>query len=191
MIIERQRFPKMLIKNEHGYVNNRGSSKYWGVSTWTNPSGGKDRWIVSFQILGTTHQKATRSFFFQWEASEEDAARVAAYVFDKGQKLSEMKSSDKIISADGKWYMHISPYENKISRVRVDEYVDIVKPEPVVKEEPQISPQLTTEDDVSKSVVDKLFTFKFKLLLEHVAQCELTPDQSAVLIGYLKAKSQQ
>lgn len=104
-----------LQRDEHGYINNIGKSKYWGVTTNTSESG-SDFWAVSYQPQdGTvTHSLTARDFTLL----EVDAARFASAIYETGRrKTSTIKL--KVLCADGKYVMRLR--NNSIYR---EEYTD-------------------------------------------------------------------
>jgi len=92
-----------LKRDEHGYINNIGKSKYWGVTTNTSESG-SDFWAVSYQPQdGTvTHSLTARDFTLR----EVDAARFASAIYETGRrKTSTVKL--KVLCEDGAYVMRL------------------------------------------------------------------------------------
>jgi hypothetical protein len=91
-------------RDEHGYVNNIGKSKYWGVTTNTSESG-SDFWAVSYQPQdgdSTTHSLTARDFTLR----EVDAARFASAIYETGRrKTSTVKL--KVLCEDGLFVMRL------------------------------------------------------------------------------------
>lgn len=104
---------KKLERDFHGYINNRGKSKYWGVTTGEN-SRGKDFWTVSFQDLNCPF-KSTTTLRASWAEypKEEDMARIAAMVYEQNCKDYFDKA---VLSSDGKWVYWVTPTSTSIYR---------------------------------------------------------------------------
>jgi len=97
-------------RDEHGYINNRGLSKYWGVTI----SGDAESWIVSYKPVDDekTHTMSANDFTLK----EVDAARIAAYALDKGCKRNVIMRGEGVLSADKQWVYYIRG--NDIHRMR-------------------------------------------------------------------------
>jgi len=172
---------KVLPKNEHGYINGRGKSKYWGVTTAVDANG-KDYWVVSFQAIDLDMTLTIRPSF---KIKEEDAARVAAYVYEQGQKYATLQS-DLILSTCGRYVLHINRTNRQIyktplkpgmeiynqSRPSLDEFVtDSVVP--VVK-------QTEEKKKVNKEAFDALLVL--------LSQMDFTQEQTIAIVGKLTSK---
>ena len=91
-------------RDEHGYVNNIGKSKYWGVTTNTSESG-SDFWAVSYQPQDgdtTTHSLTTRDFILR----EVDAARFASAIYETGRRKANTVKL-KVLCEDGAFVMRV------------------------------------------------------------------------------------
>lgn len=98
---------KPFIRDAHGYVNNRGRSKYWGVTVDTN--GG---WILSYfpNDDDITHTASSVGF----RISEIDLARIAAKIYENGSKRKFTESKLRVLSQDKQWVYTIK--QNSIYR---------------------------------------------------------------------------
>lgn len=87
---------KPFIRDAHGYVNNRGRSKYWGVTVDTN--GG---WILSYfpNDDDITHTASSVGF----RISEIDLARIAAKIYENGSRRKFTESKLRVLSQDKQW----------------------------------------------------------------------------------------
>lgn len=90
---------KQLPRDEYGYINNRGRSRYWGVTVAHDPHG-KDQWVVSYKPAdgSVTHSLRSESF----SLSEKDAALIGAAIYESGQ-LKPKTVKLKVLSNDKKW----------------------------------------------------------------------------------------
>lgn len=93
---------KNFVRDEIGYVNNRGRSKYWGV-TVRQDENGKDRWMVSYKPANgdETHSLSAVGF----RLKEEDAARFSAAVYETGQDR-QATNKLKVLSVDKKFVLY-------------------------------------------------------------------------------------
>lgn len=73
---------KKMIRDEHGVVNNRGISKYWGVTVAMNPLG-KHYWVISYKPADRSETVSLRPIDFN--LTETEAAKIAAACYDLGQ----------------------------------------------------------------------------------------------------------
>lgn len=67
-----------LKKDEYGYINGRGASSYWGVTT--SMVGGKRTWVITFRPSWSDKTLGLRSE--GGNIQERDAATVAAWLFE-------------------------------------------------------------------------------------------------------------
>lgn len=161
----------LMVKDTNGYLNNRGKSKYWGVTTGQD-SKGKNFWVVSFAATDLQQTVTIRPNF---KIKENDAARVAAYIYEQGQSYKDI-GSDFILSEDGKYAMHVNRVNRTIYRnpykpsmdiynqvgTRLDEFVDTT-PAPQPKSSNLTDDQLF---DMFMKLLDKMkFTSEQKLAL--------------------------
>lgn len=103
---------KQTVKDEHGYITNVGSSKYWGVTT--SVVGRKRLWIVNIHPEWsdkTLKFRATNSYAL----SEIDAARIAAYLYDV-VCFSKVYDSQYVLSSCGKWVYTVNMDDKLIRR---------------------------------------------------------------------------
>jgi hypothetical protein len=98
-----------LKKDQYGYVNGRGKSKYWGVTTAPSAHG-KDIWIVSVQdYTGTTKTIRSKGFVLQ----ELDAAIIAAHFYEvikSGRPFNKFT----VKSHCGKYVLTVHPHLNYV-----------------------------------------------------------------------------
>lgn len=87
---------KMTERDQYGYINNRGRSKYWGVTVSAD-----HEWILSYHPVDddTTHTASAVGF----KIKEHDLAVIAAKIYDYGSRRSFVERDLKVLSADGKW----------------------------------------------------------------------------------------
>jgi hypothetical protein len=188
----KRRIRKPLKLDDHGYISGRGLSKYWGVTKGPD-AGGKDRWVVSFQTMGAVlhGQDECVKFKLDWiNPSEQDAARVARYIYDKGQNLNAIKTSDGIPSADGKYIMKIRVYDHSVFREKKEEISNSL-PFIHVGEMVEEKNNQTVEEVKGEIVLhsaSEIFDFKFRMLVEHVSQVELSAEQADILIAYIQRR---
>lgn len=86
-----------------GYVNGRGKSKYWGVTTGIDGNG-RDFWIVSFTPVERVETFTLHSENFK--LGELDAAKIAAYIVENGRSMINLQDA-KILSQDKRFVMFI------------------------------------------------------------------------------------
>lgn len=87
---------KMTERDQYGYINNRGRSKYWGVTVSAD-----HEWILSYHPVDddTTHTSSSVGF----KIKEHDIALIAAKIYDYGSRRKFVERDLKVLSADGKW----------------------------------------------------------------------------------------
>lgn len=111
---------KQLIRDAAGYINNRGKSKYWGVTTNENTNG-KDFWVVSY----TPSDKSQTITFFpvEFKLTEEEAATIAAFAYENGQGRHTL---------NGKAFPSSSnKYELRVRDTRITKHsLDVLPPAP-------------------------------------------------------------
>lgn len=169
-----------LKRDEHGYINNIGKSKYWGVTTNTSESG-SDYWAVSYQPQdGTiTHSLTARDFTLL----EVDAARFASAIYETGRrKASTVKL--KVLCEDGKFVMRLR--NNSIYREPyTDQEVYVPNPDfdKVQVEEPITDADIKHVKRSKKSECEYTANIA-KLILEG----NISKSASKLLIGILKLK---
>ena len=105
---------KEMLRDEHGYINGRGASKYWGVTTQTN--NGKKTWVVSHGPKWSNVTLGHRSNGFALK--EVDAARIAAFLFEQSQYADVAPEAVYIRSADGKHLFAVDPKWSIIGRIK-------------------------------------------------------------------------
>lgn len=112
----------------HGYISNRGISKYLGVTVNSNPSG--RIWKVSFNNndVESTVSLQAKGFVL----SEVEAARIAAAIFDAGA-TRQCLPNIKVKSADGNYFYTIVGTQNAIIRRPVSAIVTFPKTPDVFK----------------------------------------------------------
>ncbi len=93
---------KNFVRDEIGYINNRGRSKYWGVTVRQDDTC-HDRWMVSYKPSNgeETHSMGAVGF----RLKEEDAAKFAAAVYETGQ-LRQNTVKLKVLSVDKKFVLY-------------------------------------------------------------------------------------
>lgn len=87
---------RIMISDGIGYINNRGKSKYWGVTV--NTHGG---WILSYYPNDSDYTHTASAFNFK--ISENDLANIAAQIYDINSMRSIVEGSLKVHSLDGKF----------------------------------------------------------------------------------------
>lgn len=134
-----------------GYVNGRGKSKYWGVTTGID-GGGRDFWIVSFTPVERSETFTMHADNFKLK--ELDAAKIAAYIVENGRSMNNLQDA-RILSHDKQYVLRIkhtsiyreryttqAVYKNKTEVNLFDAVLQtkpaakaiVVKPKPVVVE---------------------------------------------------------
>jgi hypothetical protein len=103
---------KEMNRDEHGYINGRGTSKYWGVTTQTNH--GKKTWVVSHGPKWSAKTLGHRANGFTLK--EVDAARIAAFLFEQSQYADKAPEPVYVRSADGKHVFAVDPAWSLITR---------------------------------------------------------------------------
>lgn len=129
---------KNFVRDEIGYVNNRGRSKYWGV-TVRQDEHGKDLWMVSYKPSNgeETHSMAAVGF----RLKEEDAAKFAAAVYETGQ-LRQNTIKLKVLSADKKFVLYTR--SNALYREAYTTQ-DVYQPAPTLTLDEATGPEPTKE----------------------------------------------
>lgn len=170
-----------LKRDEHGYVNNIGKSKYWGVTTNTSESG-SDFWAVSYQPQdgdATTHSLTARDFTLQ----EVDAARFASAIYETGRRKAATVKL-KVLCADGQFVMRLRG--NAIYREAYTDQ-DVYQPNPdfdkVEQEVPVTEHDIKQIEKATKS--DDSYTAN---LARMILDGNLSKGNSKLLIRILKLK---
>lgn len=161
---------KILTRDEHGYINERGASKYWGVTT--SKVGGERLWVVNFKIGGVTWGYRANGF----KLKEVDAARIAAFLYEKGEAtVNSRDQSVAILSADKKYVFKFDLNDTYIYREKAGN-----------QKVYQFQPNLTLPlDDVLPPVAVSLgsvssFTKSQKVAAEEIIETLAEPKTKAV-----------
>lgn len=107
---------KDMLRDDYGYINNRGVSKYWGVTV--SKVDGKDIWVVNFKPRwagGVTC--GYRPYNHDFKLKELDAAKIAAFLYEQGEYYP-IDEEVKIRSVDGKYVFSLKLNDTKIYRQR-------------------------------------------------------------------------
>lgn len=177
---------KNFVRDEFGYVNNRGRSKYWGV-TVRQDENSKDRWMVSYKPSNgeETHSLGAVGFRLR----EEDAAKFAAAVYETGQ-LRQNTVKLKVLSADKKFVLY-----TRNGALYREAYTTqtVYQPAPTLTLELATAPEPTAEQvtrrvrRLGKAGGDKTAKIT-KLILEGNLSPKSTKALIAVLESTLKSK---
>jgi hypothetical protein len=173
---------KVLVKNEHGYLTNRGKSRYWGVTTGIDAIG-KDYWIVSFNALDLNQTVTLRSPSFT--LTETDAARVAAYIYEQGQTYAGL-DSNPIRSSCGRYLMHINRTLRSIHRTRYNS--EFLVDSTVERLDDHLASGPTTNKPAAPATRSPIPQGPFEVLLALIDRMELTTEQRLQLIARVTAK---
>lgn len=172
-------------RDEHGYVNNIGKSKYWGVTTNTKESG-SDAWVVSYQPQDsdtTIHSLSPRDF----ELTEYDAARFAAAIYETGRrKANTMKL--KVQSEDGLFVMYIRGGSNAICREKFNGQAVYVPNPNFNQEEPEVDHIITDHDTKHVRKASKSDDEYTANLARMILDGNISKGAAKLLIGILKLK---
>lgn len=170
-------------RDEHGYVNNIGKSKYWGVTTNTSESG-SDFWAVSYQPQDgdtTTHSLTARDFTLR----ETDAARFASAIYETGRRKANTVKL-KVLTEDGAFVMRLR--NNTIYREAYTDQ-DVYKINPDFDKEPDVVDHDITDRDIQHAkkahkTGDEYTANIARMILDG----NLSKGASKLLIGILKLK---
>lgn len=105
---------KEMTRDEHGYINGRGVSKYWGVTVST--SNGRKNWVVSHHPAWSSVTLGHRANGFNLK--EVDAARIAAFLFEQSMYADKAPEPEYVRSADGKYLFAVDPRWSLITRIK-------------------------------------------------------------------------
>lgn len=91
---------KTLNRDLYGYINNRGRSKYWGVSVTADGD-----WMLSYHPVDSTftHSAAPNNF----KITELDVANIAAKIYEYGSIRKFTESSLRVLSLDKRYVFWI------------------------------------------------------------------------------------
>jgi hypothetical protein len=169
-----------LIRDAHGLINNRGKSKYWGVTTGLDAEKNyEDMFVVSYKALDLDQTHTLRPHRFRF--TEADAARVAAYVHAKGQMFKNLSNTDCILSADGKYVFQVFRGSNEVYRQKYKNQI---------LWNPPINVTLVTADEPTAQVETPMFdaTDSFPLIVKVISKMRLTNDQCDALAALIQSK---
>ena len=182
-----------------GYVNGRGKSKYWGVTTGIDGNG-KDFWIVSFTPVERTETFTMHSENFK--LGELDAAKIAAYIVENGRSMNLQDA--KILSHDKRYvlsvknttiyrsrYVSQAVYKNK-TEVNL---FDVVLPEKPATGTPEVLtmlrqfPTQLPETKKVEPVVEIVDTESSEVaaLMQMILDCNLSSRASRALIAVIQS----
>lgn len=179
-----------------GYVNGRGKSKYWGVTTGIDGSG-RDFWIVSFTPVERVETFTLHSENFK--LGELDAAKIAAYIVENGRSMVNLQSA-KILSHDKRFVLFVKntyiyrerfinqvTYKNK-TEVNLFDAVLQVKPQVAsIKVVASIKPQLVAKEVVVEAKPVDTESSDIAALAQMILDCNLSARASRVLIAVLQS----
>ena len=171
-----------LKRDEHGYVNNIGKSKYWGVTTNTSESG-SDFWAVSYQPQDgdITHSLTARDFTLR----EVDAARFASAVYETGRRKANTVKL-KVLCEDGKFVMRVR--NNSIYREAYTDQ-DVYVPNPDFdKAEPEVDTTMTSKEVKHVKKASKSDDEYTANLARMILDGNISKGAAKLLIGILKLK---
>ena len=176
-----------------GYVNGRGKSKYWGVTTGIDGSG-RDFWIVSFTPVERVETFTLHSENFK--LGELDAAKIAAYIVENGRSMVNLQDA-KILSHDKRFVLFIKhtsiyrerfvnqiTYKNK-TEVNLFDAVLPVKLQDTSIKVP--TPVVAKKDVVVEAKPVDTESSDIATLAQMILDCNLSARASRVLIAVLQS----
>lgn len=180
---------KNFVRDDFGYINNRGRSKYWGVTVRQDETS-RDRWMVSYKPANgeETHSLGAVGFHLK----EHDAAKFAAAIYETGQ-LRQNTVKLKVLTTDKKFVLYTR--NNALYREAYTTQ-DVYQPAPTVTldEGFDATPALTKEQVVRRvrrirKVKGDQVSKLTKLILEGNLSQKSTKALIAVLESTLKSKA--
>lgn len=184
-----------------GYVNGRGKSKYWGVTTGINGSG-HDFWIVSFTPVERVETFTLHSENFTLK--ELDAAKIAAFIVENGRSMVNLQSA-KILSHDKKYVLFIkNTYiyrERYTNQVVYKNKTEVNLFDAVLQQKPHVAaikvPPLVAKKEVEwptpakkvESVAEIIDTESSEVaaLMQMILDCNLSARASRALIAVIQS----
>lgn len=181
-------------RDNFGYINNRGASKYWGVTT--SVVDGKKRWVVSHKPKWSNVTIGHHSSSFT--LSERDAAKVAEFLFEQSMYSTSAPTAVFIRTADLRNVIYVDPRD---SELRLQRYrgQPIYSPTPlltldltdtaVVQEAPAVAKLIVNQAPKAKPIVDD--SDKILVMLEGLKDNNFTEKEligivtDAILAGAL------
>ena len=179
-----------------GYVNGRGKSKYWGVTTGIDGSG-RDFWIVSFTPVERVETFTLHSENFK--LGELDAAKIAAYIVENGRSMINLQDA-KILSHDKRFVLfikHTSIYRERFTnqvtyknKTEVNLFDVVLQERPAVAKAPvatitvpvlaakKVEPVVEIVDTESSEVA---------ALMQMILDCNLSSRASRALIAVIQS----
>jgi hypothetical protein len=175
-----------------GYVNGRGKSKYWGVTTGIDGSG-RDFWIVSFTPVERVETFTLHSDNFKLK--ELDAAKIAAYIVENGRSMVNLQDA-KILSHDKQHVLfikHTTIYRERFTnQVVYKNKTEVNLFDAVLQEKPQVAsikvPSLVEKKEVApepKPVDNE--SSDIATLAQMILDCNLSARATRALIGVLQS----
>lgn len=164
-------------RDSFGYINNRGASKYWGVTT--SVVDGKKRWVVSHKPKWSNVTIGHHAASFT--LSERDAAKVAEFLFEQSMYSTSAPKAVFIRTADLRNVIYVDPRDSELRRYAYRGQ-EVYSPTPIL-----------TLDLTDTSVVQEAPTVA-KLLLNNVPKAVPSPvvddsDKILVMLDSLKDTS--
>lgn len=181
-------------RDSFGYINNRGASKYWGVTT--SVVDGKKRWVVSHKPKWSNVTIGHHSSSFT--LSERDAAKVAEFLFEQSMYSTSAPKAVFVRTADLRNVIYVDPRD---SELRLQKYrgQEIYSPTPiltldltdtaVVQEAPAVAKLIINHTPKAKPIVDD--SDKILVMLEGLKDNNFTEKEligivtDAILAGAL------
>lgn len=185
-----------------GYVNGRGKSKYWGVTTGIDGSG-RDFWIVSFTPVERVETFTLHSDNFKLK--ELDAAKIAAYIVENGRSMVNLQDA-KILSHDKQHVLfikHTTIYRERFTnQVTYKNKTEVNLFDAVLQKKPASTPEVLTllaqqPIQLPQQVVKKEVAPEPKpvdnessdiaTLAQMILDCNLSARATRALIGVLQS----
>jgi hypothetical protein len=181
-----------------GYVNGRGKSKYWGVTTGIDGSG-RDFWIVSFTPVERVETFTLHSENFK--LGELDAAKIAAYIVENGRSMVNLQDA-KILSHDKRFVLfikHTSIYRERfVNQITYKNKTEVNLFDAVLPTKPAGTPevltalrqfptQLETKAVVVEAKPVDTESSDIATLAQMILDCNLSARASRVLIAVLQS----
>lgn len=178
-----------------GYVNGRGKSKYWGVTTGIDGSG-RDFWIVSFTPVERVETFTLHSENFKLK--ELDAAKIAAYIVENGRSMVNLQDA-RILSHDKQYVLrikHTSIYRERYTtqavyknKTEVNLFDVVLQEKPAVAKAPApVAPIMipVKKVEVPAPVADTESS-DIATLAQMILDCNLSARATRALIGVLQS----
>lgn len=172
-------------RDSFGYINNRGASKYWGVTT--SVVEGKKRWVVSHKPKWSTVTIGHHSSSFT--LSERDAAKVAEFLFEQSMYSTSAPKAVFIRTADLRNVIYVDPRDSELRRYAYRGQ-DVYSPTPiltldltdtaVVQEAPAVAKLIINHTPKAKPIVDD--SDKILVMLDSLKDTSFTEKE---LIGFV------